>query len=185
MEHGHNPRRLLPDKMALVVAANFLRVEEKLDTGRLKELIKVLCKDTLMDYGYVDLPSSLDGITTMFKPQELREWKEMMNNYELELDRTSCNKESFHTINTMLFESGPSPGKIFAFTYQCSLMVSIAMTQSPLKVNDVMSWIEQFIDEHMHDFILPKEHEQYHDWRYTMLAIGFTSVCIGAYLNGN
>ena len=107
-----------------------------------------------------------------------------MSEYELEIEPICCNKESFHTINTKLFESGPTPGKIFAFTYECSVMTSIAMAQSPAKVNDLMSWIEQFIDEHMLDVALPKEHEQYHDWRYTMLAICFTSVCIGAYLNG-
>ena len=139
----------------------------QLDSPRLKVFIRVVCKEALVAAGY-DLPESLK-----VSSEDLGHWKSIMSSYDLEIDQSCINKESFFSIHRKLFQDGTTPGRLCAFIFGCRAMVLAA---APLgKVDELMEWIDEFIDVHL---TVPCGYS-----KLTLLSIAVISVCIGAYMN--
>ena len=155
-----------------------LPLDYTLSAIQLKEFIIAASKDALIEAGVEDLPTSLNKPTDGIKPEDLKNWKKVMKSYKLYMDESCVKRDAFFYINGRLFEKGMTTGRVCAFIFGCTTMVLIAM---PLgKVDDLMDWIDEFIHAHLKTESIPATHDY---WRFTLLAIAYISVCVGAYMS--
>ena len=135
---------------------------------QLKDIIGILCKEAISDAGYA-VPQSLNICKTL---QTLLEWKETLKTYKLDFPLECCTKENFFTINHLLFADGVTHGKLVAFICGCVHMSLLAASISTSRVDELMQWIDEFIENHLYST----------QWRWNMFAIAIFAACIGAYL---